>query len=117
MPSDVREHRQIILEKETLDIFEGRHAHGLLDQFRRDAVFVVFGVVTEYCVRLAAKGLLDRGRAVWIVRDAIETLDADAGAKTITELTKRGAKLVTTDEVLAQLHSDEKRSRVPVDKR
>lgn len=117
VPADARDHCQIILEKETLDIFEGRHAHGLLDYFDRGTVFVVFGVVTEYCVRLAAKGLLDRGRKVWIVRDAIETLDSDAGEKTLGELTKRGAKLVTTDEVLAEIHADEKRSRLPVDKR
>ena len=65
--------------------------------------FVVFGVVTEYCVRLAAKGLLERGRRVSLVRDAIETLNPADGQKAIDELTDMGVRLVTTEEALAQL--------------
>ena len=60
-------------EKQTLDIFESRHAVKFLQRFGDDVEFVVFGVVTEYCVRFAAKGLLDRGRRVSVVNDAIET--------------------------------------------
>jgi nicotinamidase/pyrazinamidase len=65
--------------------------------------FVVFGVVSEYCVRLAAKGLLDRGRRVSVVQDAIETLKADDGQRTVTELQALGARFVTTAEALALL--------------
>ena len=68
-----------------------------------DAQFVVFGVVTEYCVRLVAKGLRERGRRVTLVRDAIETLNPADGQKTLDELTKMGVRLVTTEEALAQL--------------
>jgi len=38
-----------------------------------------------------------------LVRDAIETLNAEAGAKTIEELQSVGARLVTTDQALAAL--------------
>ena len=69
----------------------------------KDAEFVVFGVVTEYCVRLAAKGLLERGRRVALVTDAIETLDAADGRRTLEELTARGARLINTDEALGLL--------------
>ena len=103
VPKDVLQHQQIVLEKQTLDIFESRHADELLERLDQDAEFTVFGVVTEYCVRLAAKGLLQRGRKVAVVRDAIETLDAKAGEQTILELTKSGATLVTTGEALARL--------------
>jgi nicotinamidase/pyrazinamidase len=65
--------------------------------------FVVFGVVTEYCVNYAAKGLLARKRRVAVVQDAIETLDPQVGAKTISDLQNLGARLVTTDEALANL--------------
>src|SRR6266478_1932820 len=65
--------------------------------------FVVFGVVTEYCVNYAAKGLLARKRRVTVVKDAIETLDPKVGAKTISDLQSLGARLVTTDEELANL--------------
>lgn len=102
-PELTRRKKQIILEKQTLDIFETRHAEKLLKHFDRDAEFLVFGVVTEYCVRLAAKGLLERDRKVTIIEDAIETLDPDAGRKTLAELKNLGAKFTTTEQALARL--------------
>ena len=69
-----------------------------------DAEFVVFGVVTEYCVALAAKGLLERGRRVSVVEDAIETLKPQDGQRTISELQALGAKLISTDQALALLN-------------
>ena len=101
LPADIFQYQQIVLEKQTLDVFESRHAEELLKRLPKDAEFVVFGVVTEYCVRLAAKGLLDRGRRVSIVQDAIETLNAEDGERTIAELKALGAKFITTDEALA----------------
>ena len=68
-----------------------------------DAEYIVFGVVTEYCVRCAAKGLLERGRKVSVVKDAIETLDATDGKKTIEELQALGARMISTDEALAKI--------------
>ena len=64
------------------------------------AEFVVFGVVTEYCVRFAAKGLLERSRRVSVVQDAIETLKAEDGHRTVTELQALGANFITTDQAL-----------------
>jgi nicotinamidase/pyrazinamidase len=103
LPEDFLRNQQIILEKQTLDIFESRHAGALLQRLDPNAEFVVFGVVTEYCVRLAAKGLLERGRRVSLVSDAIETLSREANERTILELKALGANLATTDEVLARL--------------
>jgi nicotinamidase-related amidase len=67
------------------------------------AEFVVFGVVTEYCVSFAAKGLLERGRRVAVVQDAIETLKQEDAEKTISELTRLGARLTTADQALRAL--------------
>lgn len=103
LPENLQQVQQIILEKQTLDIFESRHATGLLERLERNAEFIVFGVVTEYCVRLAAKGLLDRGRRISLVSDAIETLDREAGERTIAELRALGAGFVTTEEALRKL--------------
>src|SRR5207245_7839001 len=77
LPADFLQSQQIILEKQTLDIFESRHADALLECLDRNAEFIVFGVVTEYCVRFAAKGLLERKRKVSVVSDAIETLSRE----------------------------------------
>jgi nicotinamidase/pyrazinamidase len=100
LPSNLLEYQQILLEKQTLDIFESQHAEELLKRLPRDAEFVVFGVVTEYCVRLAAKGLMERGRRVFVVKDAIETLKAEDGAQAIAELSGMGAEFITTDDAL-----------------
>jgi nicotinamidase/pyrazinamidase len=103
LPRDLSHYQQILLEKQTLDIFESRHADELVKRLPKDAEFVVFGVVTEYCVRFAAKGLIERGRRVSVVEDAIETLKAEDGQRTGTELQALGATFITTDQALALL--------------
>ncbi len=103
LPLDLSPYQQIHLEKQTLDIFQSRHAAELVKRLGDDAEFVVFGVVTEYCVRLAAKGLLERGHRVSVVKDAIETLKPEDGQRALAELQALGATFITTDQALAQL--------------
>lgn len=105
LPEDLSRFKQILLEKQTLSIFESRHADALVKKLGTEAEFVVFGVVTEYCVSLAAKGLLQRGRRVAVVTDAIETLKKEEGEKAVAELVRLGARLTTTDRALAALGS------------
>jgi len=103
LPDDLSQYQQILLEKQTLNIFESRHADALVQRLGSAAEFVVFGVVTEYCVSFAAKGLLERGCRVAVVRDAIETLKAEDGQKTVAELERLGARITTTDQALSAL--------------
>jgi nicotinamidase/pyrazinamidase len=103
LPNHVLSFPQVILEKQTLDVFDNPHASALVERLGSDAEYVVFGVVTEFCVRYAAKGLLKRGHKVAIVKDAIESLDPDAGRNAIDELQALGARLITTDEALAEV--------------
>jgi len=105
LPPDLTQYQQILLEKQTLDIFESRHAAELVKRLGDGAEFVVFGVVTEYCVRLAAKGLLERGHRVSVVKDAIEALKAADGERTVAELQALGAKFITTGQALELLNS------------
>ncbi|MHB8540781.1 MAG: cysteine hydrolase family protein [Candidatus Acidiferrales bacterium] len=100
IPARLDDAQQVVLEKQTLDVFDNSNTEKLLAQFPASVEFVVFGVVTEFCVRLAAKGLLDRGRRVAVVADAIETLDAKESRKTLDELAGRGARLITANEAL-----------------
>jgi nicotinamidase/pyrazinamidase len=101
VPKDLSPYQQILFEKQTLDIFASRHANKFMKRFGDDVEFVVFGVVTEYCVRLAAKGLLDRGRRVSVVEDAIATLKAKDGERTVAELRDLGVRFFSTDDALA----------------
>jgi nicotinamidase/pyrazinamidase len=103
LPDDLSRYQQIVLEKQTLDIFKSAHADELVKRFGPEVEFVVFGVVTEYCVGFAAKGLLERGRRVSVVRDGIETLNSADGNRTIAELQALGATIITTEQALAQL--------------
>jgi nicotinamidase/pyrazinamidase len=100
LPDDLSAYQQILLEKQTLNIFESRHADALVRRLGSHAEFVVFGVVTEYCVSFAAKGLLERGRRVALVQDAIETLQQEEGQKAIADMARLGARLTTTDQVV-----------------
>ena len=100
LPNDLSRFQQILLEKQTLDIFKTVHADELVERLGPDVEFVVFGVVTEYCVGFAAKGLLERGRRVFVVRDAIATLNSGDGNRTEAELEALGASFITTDQAL-----------------
>jgi nicotinamidase/pyrazinamidase len=105
LPDDLSPYQQIILEKQTLDVFQTLHADELVQHLGSTPEFVVFGVVTEYCVACAVKGLLERKRRVAVVQDAIQTLGADAGKQALAEFEQSKARLVTTDQVLAAVSS------------
>jgi len=114
VPQELDNYQQVILEKQTLDVFDNPNTPVVLERAERftdpDAEIFVFGVVTEYCVRLAAKGLAERGRRVALVCDAIETLNAGEGTKAVEELTSLGARLATTEKALAALEAPKSRS-------
>ncbi|HVI80193.1 MAG TPA: isochorismatase family protein, partial [Candidatus Acidoferrum sp.] len=105
IPEDLSSYKQILLEKQTLSIFETRHIDELVRRLGDRPEYVVFGVVTEYCVSFAVKGLLERGRRVAVVQDAIETLKPEEGRNTVAEFQRLGARITTTDQALAALPS------------
>jgi nicotinamidase/pyrazinamidase len=90
---------QIILEKQTVNLFDTRTIAELLERLGAGR-FVVYGVVTEVCVWHAARGLLGRGKPVSIVTDAVRALRQDAGERVLEELRAAGATLATVSEVL-----------------
>ena len=91
--------QQILLEKRSLDAFSNPRLPGFLELLGAER-FVVYGVVTEICVKCAAWGLIRTGKRVELVTDAIRHLnEADARAMT-TEFEAAGGKLVTTGSIL-----------------
>jgi len=58
-------------------------------------------VVTEYCVRCAALGLLKTGARVELVTDAIQSLDDQAAARMMAEFTAAGGVLTDASRVLS----------------
>lgn len=100
---DLFRYQQVLLEKQVLDVFSNPNTEKLVARLAADAEYLVFGVVTEYCVQFAAKGLLERKRRVGLVVDAIETLKKEEGEKTVMDLVSRGASLLSTSEAIAQI--------------
>jgi nicotinamidase/pyrazinamidase len=105
LPADLLDHAQIVIEKQELDVFSNPHTQEIVERLGQHVTYVVFGVVTEYCVHFAAKGLLSRRRKVSVVEDAIETVKAEEAARALNELDGMGARLVTTDEAIRMTES------------
>ncbi|MGH9733426.1 MAG: cysteine hydrolase family protein [Candidatus Acidiferrales bacterium] len=105
LPPNLFDYQQIVIEKQTLDVFENPLTDEIVNRLPKDAHYFVFGVVTEYCVRLAAKGLLERGRKVSLVQDAIETLKPEAGRRTCDELRSLEADFVSTQSALVAVQT------------
>lgn len=91
---------QIIVEKQALDCFTNPTLPALLRQLGAER-YVVYGVVTEYCVRFAALGLLDTGARVELVTDAVKSLRPEDSDRTLGEFTARGGVLTTVGRVCA----------------
>jgi nicotinamidase/pyrazinamidase len=89
---------QFLFEKQTFDCFTNVNLRPLLTQLKADC-YVVYGVVTEVCVKDATFGLLKTGGRVELVTDAIQCLNEEAGAKMLAEFTGAGGRLTTVDQV------------------
>ena len=112
LPTDILSCPQILFEKQALDVFDNPHAGELVERHGPVTEYVVFGVVTEFCVARAAKGLLARGRKVFVVTDAIEALQIEDGRRTLNELQSLGVVLITTDAAVAKIGAAERGAAV-----
>jgi len=90
--------RQIILEKQQLDCFSNPRLLPLLRELDAERA-VVYGVVTEICVQLAAFGLLKLGKRVEVVTDAVRALDEEAARKMFSEFQNAGGRLTTLSQL------------------
>jgi nicotinamidase/pyrazinamidase len=86
--------QQILLEKQTFDCFSNVNLAGLLERLGAER-YLVYGVVTEICVRFAAWGLLKTGKRVELVTDAVRSLDDAASAGMIAAFLAAGGVLTT----------------------
>src|SRR4051795_11339266 len=94
---------------ELADFAKGRVAHKItfdacrmpdfLDRLgdRRDVV--IAGCEAHVCVMQTALGLLDAGRRVYLVRDAVASRRSESKETAIARLARHGAEIVTTEMV------------------
>lgn len=89
---------QVVVAKQALDVFTNPNFKALLDRLGAGR-YVVYGVATDYCVRCAAAGLLQTGKPVSLVTDAIAAVNPEEGARAIAGFAAQGGTLVTVDEI------------------
>ena len=92
---------QIIVEKQQLDAFSNPNLRPLLTAIAADR-YILYGVVTELCVRCAAQGLLETGARVHLVTDAVKSLSIADEQSFIAQFQARGGTLITTSAMLSE---------------
>ena len=91
---------QIFVRKQALDCFSSPEMERAMEATGAHR-YAVYGVVTEYCVKLAAAGLLARGARVDLVTDAILHLDENARRAAFEEIARLGGGFTTAAELCA----------------
>jgi nicotinamidase/pyrazinamidase len=91
----VRKHQQVIVEKQSLDPFGNPVLVRLLRVLPPHAI--VFGVATEYCVKLACLGIRRMGVPVALVTDAIRALAPKTEKEALQEMREAGVELITLE--------------------
>jgi nicotinamidase/pyrazinamidase len=94
----VRKYRQILLQKQELDVFSNPMTERLLKALPQHAI--VFGVATEYCVRQACLGLRRLGLKAALVTDAVRSIDSQTGDAVLEELRRTGVETITLEMLL-----------------
>ncbi len=90
---------QKILNKQELDMFSNPDLPALLQEAAADE-YIVYGVVTEVCVRFAADGLLKTGKPVTIVTDAVYPFNRAKADAYLSDFASRGGKLALTADII-----------------
>jgi nicotinamidase-related amidase len=86
LPKDMlRRHRQVILHKRCVDPFDEPRIDRLLSELRASE-FILVGTSLEGAVKMTALGLLQRGKNVTVVIDAVGTHDKKEASLTLRKL-------------------------------
>ena len=98
LAEDVRKYLQIIIEKQTFDVFSNPVTERLLRILPPRAI--VFGVATEYCVQAACLGLRRNGVQTVMITDAVRAISAQKEKEALNALSQAGVEFTTLDALL-----------------
>ncbi|WP_437291531.1 cysteine hydrolase family protein [Sorangium sp. So ce406] len=94
----------VYFEKEVYSLFANPVAEGFLRELSAALggapEFVVYGVATDYCVRAAALGLVQRGYRTTLLTDAVAGITEAGVAAALGEMQAAGVALTTSSTVL-----------------
>lgn len=104
LPADILlVYRQIILHKRCVDPFEEPRIERLLSEIETEE-FILFGAGTEDAVWATAMGLLQRGKNVRVIVDALGSHDMKEGKLALRKMQAKGAVLVKTKDIVVPPH-------------
>ena len=104
LPADImRRYRQIILHKRSVDPFAEPRIERLLTEVIAGE-FILIGAVAEGAVKAMALGLLQRGKKVTVVVDAVGSHNKKEAELAIRKMKAKGAKLVETRKIAGASH-------------
>ena len=95
-----RKYQQVIFTKRDRDFFNNPKADRLINSLDVNHL-IVFGVVTEYCVKAAVLGLMTRRQRVVVVTDACGHWSPSEHELAFRQMDAKGAILVTTEELVS----------------
>lgn len=104
LPFDILQHyRQIILHKRCVDPFDEPRIDRLLSEARANE-FILIGAGAEGAVQETALGLLQRGRKVCVVVDAVGSQSKREAKLAFRKMRAKGAKLIKTQKIAGTSH-------------
>ncbi|MCJ7730611.1 MAG: cysteine hydrolase [Sedimentisphaerales bacterium] len=104
LPVDLlRRYRQIILHKRCMDPFDEPRIDRLLSEIRANE-FVLIGACVEGAIEATALGLLQRGKRVSVVVDAIGAQDKQKAKHSLRKIAAKGARLIETRKLAGTSH-------------
>ena len=104
LPRDMlRQHRQIILHKRCVDPFDEPRIDRLLSELRASE-FILVGACLEGAVKMTALGLLQRGKKVTVIIDAVGTHNNREAKLALRKMETKGARLIDTRKLAGTSH-------------
>ena len=104
LPRDMlRRYKQIILHKRCVDPFDEPRIDRLLSEVRASEFYLV-GTTLEGAVKMTALGLLQRGKQVTVIVDAVGSHNKKDAMLSLRKMETKGAKLIDTRKLAGTSH-------------
>lgn len=104
LPRDMlRRYKQVVLHKRCVDPFDEPRIDRLLSEMRASE-FILVGTTLEGAVKMTALGLLQRGKRVTVVIDAVGSHDSKEAKLTLRKMETKGARLIETKKLAGISH-------------
>jgi nicotinamidase/pyrazinamidase len=95
----IQKNKQIVIEKQSLDVFSNPISERLFRALPPHAI--VFGVPLEHSVRLACLGLRRMGIKTAVISDAVRSLSPRQNDKALEEMRQAGVEFIALETLLA----------------